>query len=104
MTKSEALAEARRRWGPTAYIVRRITQNYRYEVGTAPYQNDKQGYSNKSWEAAFADADARLLAQSRIQAGEHMILTVKGWLPGKDKESCLRDGIDILDEENSPTK
>lgn len=65
MTKTQALEEARRRWGPTAFIVRRRTQNYRYEVGTAPYQVDKQGYSNESWEDAFANADARLLAQMR---------------------------------------
>lgn len=59
MKMSEALAEAKRRWGPTAYICMRRAENYRFEVGAIPSQSGTRGYSNESWEDAFASVDLR---------------------------------------------
>ena len=65
MTRAEALAEARRRWGPYARV-RRDRKGYRViapvkiiggPLGAAEYA--ECAASPVSWEAAFADADKR---------------------------------------------
>lgn len=62
MTKREALAEARRRWGRSAYTVstnpvlaQRFGVRASYHVG---FVGMERGTGN-TWEAAFADADRR---------------------------------------------
>ena len=64
MTKSQALTEARRRWGKTATA---YTRTYRgeatcFNVGLArlkPFPHIDVRGTNNSFEAAFADADRR---------------------------------------------
>lgn len=66
MTQQEALAEAQRRWGTTAWVQRTPLRNSDWRSGTyysVGYQRGSEctlyGNSEVSWEAAFADADRR---------------------------------------------
>lgn len=72
MTRAEALAEAKRRWGPEAVVSswrhigahgKRRGQRWEYQVGCMEGVGEEYGAtwkgSGDSWEAAFADADAR---------------------------------------------
>jgi len=58
MTKAQALAEARRRWGPFAIVFRlpNGTHRVRAERGAVFYKEAGEGIS---YDAAFADADRR---------------------------------------------
>lgn len=62
MTKSQALAEARRRWGAYAWVSRQIMYDYtpRYwcKVGDVDTVLITRGMGT-TWEAAFADTDQR---------------------------------------------
>ena len=62
MTRAEALAEARRRWGANVGVFEpsRISEGYyvRSLLGPFPWANVALA-SGPSWEAAFADADRR---------------------------------------------
>lgn len=64
MTRAEALAEARRRWGTNAWVKStRSGEPELYAVGDyvirkSPVRN-LRGSAFFSWEAAFADADRR---------------------------------------------
>lgn len=64
MTKSQALAEARRRWGKYAWVKREAIPsqfdryNAWYEVGHLDTVLITDG-AGSSWEEAFADADRR---------------------------------------------
>lgn len=62
MSRAEALAEAQRRWGPTARISYGMIHGYRVGTGNRSENvlTDVRGKSNQSWEAAFLDADRRL--------------------------------------------
>lgn len=68
MTRMEALAEAQRRWGPTAYADAMPPEDTGlsftdYAVGYDAEDPDEPEEVQKghgdSWEAAFADADRR---------------------------------------------
>lgn len=59
MTKAEAMKEAKTRWGPTAMVTLGEPVQTPFEVGSV--QNgwlDVKG-QGASWEAAFANADAK---------------------------------------------
>jgi len=57
MTRRDALAEARRRWGHTAYVwIDDLGGRHQHVVG--PGRNVPIG-AGDTWEAAFADADRR---------------------------------------------
>lgn len=58
MTRAEALAEARRRWGKRAYAT--VTRPWNNIVRSVGDETGNKGYSiDGTWEAAFADADRR---------------------------------------------
>ena len=62
MTRGEALAEARMRWGPRAcaWVGRKLKSTPRWHSVSAPVpRNPGDSGSGGSWKAAFADADRR---------------------------------------------
>lgn len=64
-----AIAEARRRWGPSGAIsIADRYLNSRYLVGELRGPRFWIRGRGSSWHAAFADADARLLEASRRRA------------------------------------
>ena len=61
MSGSEALAEARRRWGDHGHAVEHPTERAPFIVWESDslwHPTTSQGFGS-SWEAAFADADRR---------------------------------------------
>lgn len=62
----EALSEAKRRWGPRGSIsLADEYRNARYLVGELIGRRFVVRGRGRSWETAFADADARLYSVSR---------------------------------------
>lgn len=60
MTDEEALAEARRRWGPHAHVMVELTTCLElFLVGVADERTGEPAWhgAGRSWEAAFREAD-----------------------------------------------
>jgi hypothetical protein len=61
MTRDEALREAQRRWGKHAFA-RQYSEPTEFTVGPSLIY----GHSEDSWEAAFADADAKAEGDNNV--------------------------------------
>lgn len=79
MTRGEAKAEARRRWGPRAYAESYHTKNHPPHVAVGVTGEVPPRGSGSTWVEAFADADARAGDRVDNPADLRRLLGARAW-------------------------